>query len=331
MLLIAFGTRPEYIKIKPLLKVFKKNGFNKYKTLFTGQHKEIIGKDIEFDYKIEIQTGSNRLDSIFSSILNREDFFEGITHVMIQGDTASAYAVSLAAFHRNVPVIHLEAGLRTYDIQNPYPEEYYRRCISNLASINLCVSEFNKENLAIEKTPGNSFVVGNTVLDNLRDIQIKYTNKVLVTLHRRENHDLIEEWFKEIDSIAATYPGYEFILPIHPNPNVKKHSGMLKNVKVIEPLEHIDLVNLLAECAYVITDSGGIQEESAFLKKKSIVCRKSTERIEGLNIFSFLCPEPSRLKYMVESVILSEKINYACPYGDGFSSEKIYEIIRTII
>jgi UDP-N-acetylglucosamine 2-epimerase (non-hydrolysing) len=331
MILIAFGTRPEYIKIKPLLEVFKKESFANFKTLFTGQHEHIIGSKVNFDYKIKIEDGDNRLDSIFTSILNKQQIFDGITHVLVQGDTASAYAVALAAFHRRIPVIHLEAGLRTYDIENPYPEEYYRRCISNLASINLCVSDINEANLINERTPGQKFVVGNTVLDNLKGIQTKYDKKILVTLHRRENHEMIKKWFEKIEDLANKYSDYEFLLPIHPNPSVKKYSHILQKVKVCEPLEHEELIKYLADCAFIITDSGGLQEESAFLKKKSIVCRKFTERVEGLGTFSFLCKEPKDLKQMVDTFITSYEINKPCPYGDGNSSEKIYDIIKSII
>ena len=327
MILIAFGTRPEYIKIKPLIKIFIQNKFDKYKLLFTGQHEQLID-NIKFDYKINILDGDNRLDSIFTSILNKEQIFKDIKYVMIQGDTASAYAVALAAFHRQIPVLHLEAGLRTYDLENPYPEEYYRRCISNLAYINFCVSEVNKLNLEAEKTPGINFVVGNTVLDNIRDIKTNYENKVLVTLHRRENHNNIKKWFEEIEKISLTYSEYEFLLPIHPNPNVKKHISILKNVKVIDALPHDELISYMSKCSFIITDSGGLQEESSFLNKKSIVCRKTTERIEGLNKFSFLCPDPSELKNIVEYVILNKEIKEPCPYGDGFASEKIYKILE---
>lgn len=330
--MIAFGTRPEYIKFKPIIEIFKKKNFNKFKIVFTGQHKDLLSlSDVKIDHKLVIQDGANRLDSIFVSLLNKEDIFEDITHVMVQGDTATAYAIALSSFHRNIPVIHLEAGLRTYDIQNPYPEEYYRRCISNLSSINLCVSEINKQNLINEKTPGNIHVVGNTVLDNIKNVPYFYENKILITLHRRENHQIMDKWFKEISKIAELYKDYKFLLPIHPNPNVLKHRHLLKNINVVEPMEHVDLINYMSKCKLLITDSGGLQEESSFLKKKSIVCRKETERKEGLETFSFLCKEPEQLEEMFSELLTNYKINDKCPYGDGNSSEKIYDIIKQII
>lgn len=332
MILICFGTRPEYIKIKPILEQFNKNNFNKYKILFTGQHQDLISlNNLNVDYKLEIKSGSNRLDSIFCSLLNNENIFQNITHVLVQGDTASAASLALAAFHRNVKVIHLEAGLRTHDIQNPYPEEFYRRMISNMSSINFCVSQINKNWLDNEKCPGINYVVGNTVLDNLKNIPIFYENKILITLHRRENHEIMESWFIELERLANQYCDHEFLLPIHPNPNVLKHAHLLKKVQVIEPLPHADLINYMSKCKLLITDSGGLQEESSFLKKKSIVCRKVTERVEGLNTFSFLCKHPQELSEMFYEVLTSYKINDKCPYGDGSTSKKIFQILNRII
>lgn len=330
--MIAFGTRPEYIKFKPIIETFKQNNFNKFKIVFTGQHKDLLSlSDIKIDYKLVIEDGSNRLDSIFVSLLNKENIFNNITYTMVQGDTATAYAIALASFHRNVPVIHLEAGLRTYDLQNPYPEEYYRRCISNLSYINLCVSELNKQNLINEKTPGKLYVVGNTVLDNIKNVEHCYENKILITLHRRENHSIMDEWFTNINKLSEKYKEYNFLLPIHPNPNVLKHRHLLKNVNVIKPLEHSELIDYMSKCKLLITDSGGLQEESSFLKKKSIVCRKETERKEGLETFSFLCKHPEELEGMFDELLLNFEINDKCPYGDGNSSGKIYDIIKQII
>lgn len=133
-----------------------------------------------------------------------EHAFEHITHVMVQGDTTSALTVALAAFHREIPVIHIEAGLRTYDMKNPYPEEFNRQAISRMASIHFCPTETSKANLLRENTQGDIFVVGNTVLDNLLEIKTSYTDVVLVTLHRRENHAIMDKWFRAISRIAKT-------------------------------------------------------------------------------------------------------------------------------
>lgn len=327
MLGIAFGTRPEWLKIKPLIQQFQLNNIQ-HKVIFTGQHDSLIQKDVSFDLKIQIKEGSNRLDSVFCSVLNTEEIFEGITSVIVQGDTASAFAIALAAFHRKIKVIHLEAGLRSFDIENPYPEEFYRKAISALASINFCVSEVGEKNLKDEKVSGEIYTVGNTVLDNIPSMKIEYGNKILITMHRRENHDVMKSWFEALENIASLNQDLEFVFPIHPNPNVRKYMNILKNVKVIEPIEHENLLHFVSKCKFIITDSGGLQEESAFLKKKSIVCRKTTERVEGLETFSFLCKNSDNLVDLFNKVNKDCYIDLACPYGNGKTSEKIVEILK---
>lgn len=328
MILIAFGTRPEWIKIEPLVK--KIHGNIPYKLLFTGQHLEIIDKSIS-QYSLEhlsIDKHSNRLDDIVISILLKSTFvFDDVTHVMVQGDTTSAFAVALAAFHRKIPIIHLEAGLRSFDIDNPYPEEFNRIAISNMASIHLCPTHNNRYNLM--KCPGTKYVTGNTVLDSLADLNPVIENKVLITMHRRENLDIIDKWFQEFDLIASENTHLEFYLPLHPNPEIQKHRNILKHVEVIDPLSHDQCIEFIRTCAIIITDSGGIQEESAFLKKKCIVCRKTTERMEGEGIFSELCHYPNQLKEIFdrsEQVIIEQQ----CPYGDGKACEKIFHILQEL-
>ena len=325
--MISYGTRPEWLKVKPLIKEYRERK-KPIKILFTGQHDSLMEKDFEYDYKINIRNFGNRLDSIFISIMGNEEIFKSVTKVLVQGDTASAASVALASFHRKIDVVHLEAGLRSYDVENPYPEELYRRCISNLAKQNLCVSDVGKDNLEAERAPGEIYVVGNTVLDNIPDLDISYGSTVLITMHRRENLDSMEKWFRELEKLATNNPELHFIFPIHPNPGVKKHADILKNVVVVEPMSNEDLLKLISKCRLVITDSGGIQEESAFLKKKSIVCRKVTERVEGLGTFSFLCTEPSKLGPLFEVTKANPEISLPCPDGDGKSSKKIYEIIN---
>ncbi len=331
MILLTYGTRPEYIKIKPLIKEFK--NFNiPFKILFTGQHKDIANG--EYDFKIEMTDMSiNRLDSVMANLMTlSDDIFEGITHVLVQGDTTSVVGLSMAALHRKIKVIHLEAGLRTYDTENPFPEENNRRIVSTIATIHLCPTELNANNLHKENVSENVFVVGNTVLDNLIDYKEKceYTNKVLVTMHRRENHENIHEWFYEINELAKKHTELEFILPLHPNPNVQKHKSILTQVKLIEPLNHQDLLELLVKTKLVITDSGGIQEECSFFNKKCLVCRKVTERPESINLTSFLINEPKDLSTIFESHIEGYIVNVESPYGDGKSAIKISEILKTL-
>ena len=329
MILISFGTRPEYIKIKPLLKAFSKESID-YKLLLTGQHTDLLSSIEEDVDKLEIIDGDSRLDSIVSSVMNNDHMFDGVDAVLVQGDTTSAFSIALAAFHRKIKIIHLEAGLRTYDLLNPYPEEFNRQAISRMSTINLCPTEESNQNLKSEKVQGSNYVVGNTVLDNIVGVKPEYTNKVVITMHRRENHDLIPEWFRKLDEIAKDNKDLEFILPIHPNPNVYKHKDLLRHVKVVKPMQYDEFIKLLASCKFVITDSGGLQEESSFFRKKCIVCRKTTERIEGMGTFAFLCMGtedlPGLVKWVNDDHIPDE--GERCPYGDGKSAEKICKILK---
>lgn len=324
MFLISFGTRPEFIKIKPLILKFK--GIIPFKLLFTGQHKNLLPEDIEAEH-LEIIDGPNRLDSIVTSILNKDQIFNKISSVIVQGDTTSAFAVALAAFHRKIKIVHLEAGLRTYDKDHPYPEEFNRRAIAAMADIHLCPTEVSKNNLYAEGIKNNVFVVGNTSLDNLNHIEPSYEDTILITLHRRENHSIMDKWFIALNQIAELYPKYNFILPIHPNPEVQKHRSILKNIKVINPLTHEECCNLIAKSKIIITDSGGIQEEASFFKKRSLVCREKTERVEGLGSFSILT-SPDKIQIDFESIITNYHIDLPCPYGDGMASQKILEILK---
>jgi UDP-N-acetylglucosamine 2-epimerase (non-hydrolysing) len=326
MMLICFGTRPEYIKIKPLLAVF--DGHIDYALLFTGQHTDLLKNLPRNTRRIKIIDGPNRLDSIVQSILNKEELFEEVTSVLVQGDTTSVFSLALAAFHRQIRVIHLEAGLRTYDKWNPYPEEFNRQAVSRIADIHLCPTELAAENLQREGISDNVFVSGNTVLDNIRDVCTEYEDTVVVTMHRRENHHWIDQWFREINSLAIKNPSLEFILPIHPNPNVRKHKEILTDVKVVSPLEYNRFIELLAKAKLVITDSGGIQEETSFFFKKCIVCRKATERSEGLGVFSFLCETPDKLEGLFNAINDDHIPTGICPYGDGFAAESILEYLH---
>lgn len=326
-ILLAYGTRPEYIKIIPLLNVFKKNNIE-YSLLFTGQQVN-IGL-FEYDYRFNISKyGNNRLDTIVKSLMNRLFRIKDITHVLVQGDTTSALAIALSAFHHKIKIIHLEAGLRTNDISNPYPEEANRRLISQIASIHLCPTDLSLKNLLDEKVLGEKYVVGNTVIDNLVQYKVKceYTNKILVTLHRRENHEILDKWFDEINKLAIKFPEYEFILPIHPNPNVQKHKDILTNVNVVEPLPYDEMLNLLVKCRLVITDSGGLQEECSFFNKKCLTCRKTTERPEAIGQSTFMVDSPHKLSEIFHEHINNFTIDFISPFGDGNASEKIFNIL----
>lgn len=320
---MCFGTRPEWLKIKPLIKVL-----DNYQLLFTGQHHDLLN-NIKVDYRITISDSLSRLDRLITDCLHQ--FPEGdFDSVLVQGDTASAFACALGAFHRKKKIYYLEAGLRSYDLEHPYPEEGYRQMISRLADVNFCPTELSKKNLINEKVKGQCFVTGNTILDGLLPYRktCEYTNKILVTLHRRENHWQIDRWFEEINTLARLYPDLEFILPLHPNPEVQKHKHLLTRINIVEPLPHRQLLNILVKCKLVISDSGGLQEEGSFLNKKVIVCRETTERPEGIATdHLYICKSPEILGLLFAKLIRDYHVNSRCPYGDGTAAEKILKIV----
>lgn len=332
-ILICYGTRPEYIKIEPLIY----NNLSKHcsiSTLFTGQHENIETGTFKPTYSLEISKGlSNRLNSVFSAIIGSpvldEILTEGFTHVLIQGDTASAFACALAAFNKGLKIIHLEAGLRTFDKSHPYPEEAYRQCISRIADVHLCATSHNLKNLREEGIPESGMhVVGNTVLDHLRNVPISYNNEILITLHRRENHKTIPLWYKQIEDIAEKNPSLNFTFVSHPNPQSKcSLKKGLKNTSIISPMSHKEFIDRISKCKFVISDSGGIQEEASFLKKRVIICRETTERAEALESFHFLCKKIEDLPIIFNNIINDYKSDAECPFGDGKSVEKIFQVL----
>lgn len=319
IILICFGTRPEYIKVKSLI-----NNLPNIKTCFTGQHEDLL-KNINVDYHMHIdkQISNNRLNNIFANIFSFDNIFKDIDYVLVQGDTTTACAIALSAFNNGIKIIHLEAGLRSGCLKNPFPEEMNRQVIGRLADIHLTPTYLNKENLLKENVSGKIYVIGNTGLDNILKHDCEYNNQVLVTMHRRDNYIILDKWFEEIEKLAEKYSDIEFLIPLHPNPNIQKFKYIFKKVNVVEPMTHDDLIKYIKKCKFVISDSGGLQEECSHLNKKIIVCRKTTERPESINIHSFICPEPSKLEKLVDEINENYQVNSPCPYGDGKSWEKI--------
>tara|TARA_R110000824_G_scaffold149738_7_gene320098 strand:+ start:13262 stop:14263 length:1002 start_codon:yes stop_codon:yes gene_type:complete len=328
--LVVYGTRPEFLKVQTLLALDCS-----IDSLFIQQHTDIIDFGLP-THKISIlNTCSNRLNSIFCEIFNKaESIIDSYDNIIVQGDTATVAAVSFVAYHLNKKLFYIESGLRSFDLNHPYPEEGYRQMVSRIASVNFCPTEVSAENLKKEGTLGLIYVVGNTALDNL--VQYKdtgrYNDKVLITLHRRENLTLLPEWIRSLDLLAQNYPDLQFIFPAHPNPPIKAACSNSSRLTVTPPLSHDDLISLLKDCRFLITDSGGIQEEGAFFNKKVIVCREKTERPEGLQSgHSILCPSPDLLVKTVENIVENNyTINKACPYGDGSSSSRILQILNSI-
>lgn len=324
--LVCFGTRPEYIKVKSIIDNLP------VKTCFTGQHKDLLA-EVEVDIKLSIgdELSTNRLNNIISNILRNEHIFNDIDYVLVQGDTSTACAIAISAFNCQKNIIHLEAGLRSGDISNPFPEEMNRQVISRISSIHLCPTEFNAKNLLNENIRDNVFVVGNTGLDNIDKSNCIYDDKILITLHRRDNLSIMDKWFESIDELASENKDIEFIIPLHPNPDVQKHRDILKNVKIVSPLSHPETIDYIKKCKFVISDSGGLQEECSFLNKKIIVCRKTTERPESVGVHSFLCESPDKLSKLFDSMKNDYVVDADCPYGDGLSWRKIKIVLDNIL
>jgi UDP-N-acetylglucosamine 2-epimerase (non-hydrolysing) len=324
-ILISYGTRPEWLKVKPLWERYPEC----FKLLKVNQHTDLLN-DLPFDYEINYHLSNKvRLNEIVINNLNASLDLTQFDAVMVQGDTTSAFSIALSAYHHQVPIIHLEAGLRTY-APNPYPEEFNRRAIALMADLHLCPTRDNLLCLIDEKVGGEKYIVGNTILDNLAGIQTMQNNKVLVTLHRSENISNMNVWFKALEECASQNSNLEFILPMHPNPKIKQHQHLLKTVKVVKPLPYDKLIKLMAESNFIITDSGGIQEEASFLNKRVLVCRVQTERAETIGISSWFA-EPSSLLNQVR--LMQEDLyriptNFKCPYGTGRSSEEIMKILK---
>lgn len=325
---IAFvvGTRPEWIKIKPILKHLDAN---LYDIILTGQHDSEF---ISIDYPVtELWTipdkCTNRLNNIFSSITKHD--LSKYKVICVVGDTTSAAATALCAKNSGRILCHIEAGLRTYDNENPYPEEINRRIISLVADIHFCPTIGNLNNLISERIQGDKYITGNTSIDNLIGIEAQDGTEVLCTLHRRENLPIIDKWISEIKNLSVIYTDLLFTIVRHPNHEIEITET--DSLKVINPMPHDIFTHKLAQSKYIITDSGGLQEEASFFRKPYIVCRKTTERPEGIDKgFGLLCKTPNELK---SNFSYAENLSYdeVCPFGDGNSGQRISKILLETI
>jgi len=337
MILVAYGTRPEIIKLFPLIRQLKRKGLP-FKTLFTGQHLDLYEdvKDLipHPDYKLDKLHGSTfslaesfcRICSLVEKVISREKF----RLIIIQGDTTTACAIAQIAFYHQIKIGHVEAGLRTYDLSNPYPEEANRRVISLLANYNFAPTKRAYQNLKKEGVQ-KVFLTGNTIVDALDsfEYEIEFDNIVLITIHRRENHKKIERIFNEINQVASKYPEVNFIFPIHPNPKVQKFKNMLKgsNLSVIEPIDYQKMLGYISRSMCIISDSGGLQEEAVYFGKRILVVRKVTERPETIDAGFGKLVDLNIVGHIDWGLKRSNPpgIN---PFGDGKSSIRIVEIIK---
>lgn len=343
MILIAYGTRPEIIKLFPVIHELKAKGYP-FKTLFTGQQTDLYEDvkdlvptpDFSFAGSFRGRGKHNTLGMSFIKICEASERLF-VSHpfdvVVVQGDTTTAWALAQMAFYNGIKVSHVEAGLRTFDLQNPFPEELNRTLIGQVAHFNLAPTELAKENL-LKLGARNVYVTGNTIVDAVNYFKKRLalktyrSNQVLVTLHRRENHAIMDRLFDELDNVAVNHPDLDFILPIHPNPNVNMHRERLKagNVRVIQPVGYPDMLKLMSRARFMISDSGGIQEEATCFNKKVIIVRKVTERPEvvemGLGILA-----GQEIGKHIEWAKVPPGSPSKSPYGKGDAAKKIVRIL----
>lgn len=362
-ILFVFGTRPEVIKLAPVILELKKYPDN-YNVIIcnTEQQKELSNQTLSYfglkaDINLDVMRENQSLASVQARILiSLNQIFEkdGIDATVVQGDTITVLTGAMVSFYHKVPVFHVEAGLRSYDLFEPFPEEAMRQMTSRVADLHFAPTEANKTALLKEGVNENKIhVLGNTVIDalfclsdetmanakNYFDFDINPEKLVLITVHRRENHgERIDRILKAISDLVQKYPDHTFVLPVHPNPNVKDkvHSKLrfFENVHLLSPLDYPNLVYLMKNSKLILTDSGGIQEEAPSFGCPTLVMRYETERQEGVEAGVSILVGADYDKIMQESEkVLSQdkaqtRLQVQNPYGDGKSSEKIEQLIR---
>jgi UDP-N-acetylglucosamine 2-epimerase (non-hydrolysing) len=287
MYLFCYGTRPEMIKMFPLIKLFNKLSIP-YKTLFSGQHKDLFEQFKNYlptpDFIMETMEKEQSLNKLSSKIFAQIDMIDlsGITYVIVQGDTTTAYILAMAAFNKKLKVVHLEAGLRTHNKYSPFPEEMNRKLISGIADIHLCPTEIAVKNLQKEGITKNVYLVGNTIVDAFKlmsnDKKELEQSTLLVTLHRRENRDKMYILWDQLNLIAKTK---KIIYIVHPSLN-EAHTYLDERIIKLNGVCYEDMVELIKQSEGIITDSGGLQEEAVCAGKKVLICRDTTERPETI-------------------------------------------------
>ena len=355
----VFGTRPEAIKMCPLVKELKTREELNMIVCVTGQHREMLDQvleafDVVPDYDLSIMKEKQTLFDITISILEKtKDVLEEVKPdvVLVHGDTSTTFVTALACFYMQIPVGHVEAGLRTYNIYSPYPEEFNREAVSIIAKYNFAPTEVSRQNLIKEgKDPATIYVTGNTAIDALKTtVREDYTHEqlewasdsrlILITAHRRENlGEPMRNMFRAIKRIVDEHEDIKAIYPIHMNPVVREAAnevfGNCDRIRIIEPLEVLDFHNFLARSYLILTDSGGIQEEAPSLGKPVLVMRDTTERPEGIAAGTLkLVGTKEEVIYNNFKLLLEDKTEYekmSCasnPYGDGFASKRITDIL----
>lgn len=357
---MAFGTRPEAIKMCPLVNELKKHEKLKTIVCVTGQHRQMLDQVLEAfhvvpDHDLSIMKDKQTLFDVTVNILDRIKAVleeEKPDVVLVHGDTSTTFATALACFYMQIPVGHVEAGLRTYDLYSPYPEEFNRQAVSIIAKYNFAPTELSKGNLIREgKDESSIYITGNTAIDALQTtVRKDYSHPelewasdsrlILITAHRRENQGQpMHNMFRAIRRVMEEHPDVKAIYPIHMNPVVRQAAaeelGGLDRIRIIEPLEVLDFHNFLARSYLILTDSGGIQEEAPSLGKPVLVMRDTTERPEGIRAGTLKLVGTSEEVIDREfTKLLNDQMAYDAmskasnPYGDGHACERIAEILE---
>lgn len=357
--MVVFGTRPEAIKVVPVIKELEARKETNPIVCVTAQHREMLDQilqefDIQADYDLDIMEQGQTLAGITTkALVGLEKIIKEVKPdiVLVHGDTTTTFAGALAAFYNGTTIGHLEAGLRTYNKFSPYPEEMNRQMVSVLADIHFAPTQKSKQNLLKEAKKKNIYVTGNTAIDALKlTIKEDYKNSqiddfdenermILLTSHRRENIGTpMENIFKAVKKIVEEYEDVKVIYPVHKNPKVREIANRIlegsPKIKLIEPLDVIDFHNLMNKSYLILTDSGGIQEEAPSLGKPVLVLRDTTERPEGIRVGTLkLVGTDEEEIYKQTKLLLDNKEEYnkmakaTNPYGDGLASKKIVDAI----
>lgn len=358
-IMLVFGTRPEAIKMCPLVNELKKREKLHTIVCVTGQHRQMLDQVLDAfhvvpDYDLSIMKDKQTLFDVTVNILERIKAVleaEKPDVVLVHGDTSTTFVTALACFYMQIPVGHVEAGLRTYDIYSPYPEEFNRQAVSIIAKYNFAPTELSKANLVREGKDENSiYITGNTAIDALQTtVREDYTHPelewasdsrlILITAHRRENQGQpMHNMFRAIRRVMEEHPDVKAIYPIHMNPVVRQAAaeelGAFDRIRIIEPLEVLDFHNFLARSYLILTDSGGIQEEAPSLGKPVLVMRDTTERPEGIKAGTLkLVGTSEEVIYHEFTKLLNNQAAYDAmakasnPYGDGHACERIADIL----
>jgi len=341
-ILVVFGTRPEAIKLIPVMRELKRNNIT-YDLLNTNQHDAILDdllstEGIKPNYRLCICGQYKDLIDTKAAMLNQMNTVLGkniYSAVIVQGDTLSALTGAEYGFMRQIPVYHVEAGMRTYDLSNPYPEESFRRMISVMTSLHFCPSEDEKRNLLAEGFSDNGIhVVGNTFVDyrtQNKPFVSTVKKQVLITLHRRENLPYLKKILGQISELAKDYPDYNWLFPVHPNPVItklaQKYLGSIANVVLCEPLPSDEFYKQLLSSEIVISDSGGVQEECILNAKKLLIVREVSERKANFDFMELVSPTEEfccKFKSLLSRQTTHMDVDY---YGKGDAAQQIVQII----